>query len=742
LNKFRFLSLMAWLAILMCASAAFAQTPANISVVSGNGQLICQSCPFNFLTNFAQLVAKVTDANGNPVSGATVNWTITSGGFGGSLAVTTTVTDANGLTNSTFFPAFLQGSGGPFQSYLQTTISASIASAAASFTLTQALQDQTNFSVAPIQVQAVTSPPYPTPTMPLLVGTTIKGQVGSTSNLPIVVAVLTQSGQPVPNVAVNIFNLQTPSTGPVAQCASGAGAGVNTVLTQANGVAVCNPVFGGVPGPTGQFNVVVGGTLSNDPNTLPLAFWYFPQPPQTFNVQVTPGVPGSLKLVSGNSQSAQAGQSLAAPLVVEVDSTAGSGLAGQTVNWSVSPAGAATLGKGASTTTDANGQTSNTLTFPSTANGSVQVTATLSADSTKKFTFTATAIPNITVTGLSIVSGNGQSAIVNTSFGAPLVVQLNATNGTATGVPVQFSVTGPAILSSTTVNTGSNGQASVTVSAGGTAGAVTVTATASGFSQTFNLTVAPPGPTLTANSFMNGADFQRGSLSPCSIATIIATGLAPGLQTMVTANNIVGPLQTKLANDTVTVAGASAPLYSVGRNASGQEQLTFQVPCDVTPGSSVPVTVAVGPGSASINIPIQQASPGIFLTQLTDGQNHPVLVRPDGTFVSIQNPARKGESLVAFATGLGPSAPPVATNAVPAPGAVVSSQYTVIAGMGGVGGVPVTAVQLSSDLVGVWMVTFQVPTDVATGNVAFSIGVVPTGASSQIPSATSTIPVQ
>jgi uncharacterized protein (TIGR03437 family) len=732
---------MAWLAGLLCTSALFAQVPTNITIVSGNGQLICQTCFNASQPGFGLMAVRVTDANGNPVSGTTVNWAVTAGGQAGQLSLPSTFTDSNGIATNIFFAGF-PPPGNAFQSFIQNTISASITNAAVTFTNTQALSDAFNGLINPVVVSAVTSPPFPTPTQSLAVGSSISGQVGSTGQVPFVISVRGQNGFAIPNVAVNIWNLQSPSTGPTVECASGAGAGVGTALTDQNGVAVCNPVFGGVPGPAGQFNVLVGGVLSNDPTTLPQAFWYFPQPPLAFNVTVTPGQPASLKLVSGNSQSAQAGQALAAPLVVEVDSTAGSGLAGQTVSWSVSPSGAATLGSGASTTTGANGQTSNTLTFATNASGNVQVTAKLASDGTKAFTFTATAIPNITVTGLSIVSGNGQSAIVNTSFGAPLVVQLNASNGTAAGVPVQFSVSGPAVLSASTVNTGGSGQASVTVTAGGTAGAVTVTASSSGFTQTFNLTVSPPGPSLNVNSFLNGADFQLHSLSPCSIATIIATGLAPGLQTMVTGPNIVGPLQNKLAGDTVTVGGATAPIYSVGRNANGQEQLTFQVPCDVTPGSSVQVTVNVGAGSGSVNIPILQASPGLFLTQLSDGQNHPVLVRPDGTFVSIQNPARRGESLVAFLTGLGPSTPTIATNSVPAPGATVGAQYTVIAGMAGVGGIPVTAVQLSPDLVGVWMVTFQVPANVAQGNIVFSVGVVPPGANAQISSSAQTIPVQ
>ena len=56
----------------------------------------------------------------------------------------------------------------------------------------------------------------------------------------------------------------------------------------------------------------------------------------------------------------------------------------------------------------------------------------------------------------------------------------------------------------------SNGQASLTITAGPAAGPVQVTATASGQTATFNLTVRPPGPQLTQDSFLNGASFQKG----------------------------------------------------------------------------------------------------------------------------------------------------------------------------------------------------------------------------------------
>ena len=74
-------------------------------------------------------------------------------------------------------------------------------------------------------------------------------------------------------------------------------------------------------------------------------------------------------------------------------------------------------------------------------------------------------------------SGDPQTAIVGNTFTQPLVVQVGASNGLpGQGFPVQFSVIGPASVSSNTVNTDSTGRAQVVVFAGATSGPVTVTA--------------------------------------------------------------------------------------------------------------------------------------------------------------------------------------------------------------------------------------------------------------------------
>ncbi len=743
------------LGVLACATAALAQTPANVTVVSGSGQLICQGCKGGIYGYFQPVVAQVTDANGNPISGATVNWTIISGGAYLSLitpAQETTQTD--GTSTADFFPISGGiGIGGSFNPYTQATITATAGTATATFYLTQALADSTG--VQYVQIQPGSTNLY-TP------GTSISGGVGTTASSPFVVNVTSPIG-PVPNIALNLFNLQcasaaacTASGGPVGatvQCAAGAGAGVGTVLTGgATGTATCTPIFGGPPGSSGQFYVLTGAVLQSNPtvgiaNTGAALAW------GPFGVSVSAANPTALQVVSGGGQQAQAGQALSQSLVVKLITSGGVGVSGQPITWSVSPSSAATLGNNSSTT-DVNGQASTTLTLSSTANGTVTVSATATGTTLAPATFTITAIPLITATGLSTVSGNNQT-IAENAVSAPLTVQLNGTSaGQTVPIPnatVQFSISGPGTLSATSVATGTNGQASVTVTAGATAGAVTVTATSSGFSQSFSLTVAPPGPQLTASSFLNGADFQVGSISPCSIATIVAAGLAPGLQTVVSGTNMVGPLQYSLAGEGVTVNGGQAPIFNVGTNVAGQQQLTFQVPCDATPGSSVPINVTTtGGGHGSVNVALNAASPGVFQTVMTDGVSRAVIVRPDGSYVSLTNPARRGEMEIAFATGLGPSSPFVGTNSLPAPGVIATPVDMVVVGMAGQG-VPGGMIALSPDLVGVWEVPFTIPASIGSTNypacgsgncVTFSISVIPTGSSTPISSGTTTIPVE
>ena len=740
MNKLTAMVLAAVLAVFFCAHPASAQV---LSIASGNGQLVK---PNQF---FAPIGARVTDSNGVGQANVAVNWTITTGGFNALLlSGPTTITDGTGTAYNTYSNFGYLPSG----SYIQSQVTASIANASAvTFILTQSLF---NPNPASQNSPAVTVAPRGV-IVNLLAGQVLTGQAGTTSSTPLQIFVSDLSGAGVPNISVQLVNYQDPSSGPVVNCAGAAGGEPNTVLTDASsvattGLASCYPVFGGIPG-SGRFYVLVGagGIPLSDPTNPGYANWIT----LNMNMSVTAAQPGLIKITQGNGQSAAPGQALSTPLQVEVDTASGVPVAGQSVNWTVSPAGA--VGSLPTTTsTDANGHTSINATLAANASGTVQIRATCPAcpSAASSVIFTATAVPLVTLSGVQIISGNNQTSAENMTFGSPLVVQVNVSTGQAapSGVLVTFALSGPASLSSTMVDTDPSGRAQVGVTAGATSGAVTVTATAGSFSQTFNLTVSPPvppAPTLTAANFFNGADFQAGSISPCSIATIIAPGLASGIQGVVTPGSLFGALPLVLASDAVSFNGVAAPIFNVA-NVNGQQQITVQVPCEAVPGNSVPVSVTVGSAApATVNVPVLAASPGIFQTAMSDGVLRAVAVRPDGSWVSLVNPARRGEIVRAYATGLGVTSPAVGTNATAIPGTDAIVQGTLIMGVTNTAnqgeGVRVSTARVAPDLIGVFEIPFMVPSDAATGfNVSFSIGVIPVGSGTPIYSATAKIPIQ
>jgi uncharacterized protein (TIGR03437 family) len=707
------------------APAAFAQatvgqttpalaTAAKVAVVSGNGQLICPVCAYKRATSFYPMVVKVTDANGNPIAGKTVNWTLKSF-MGGSLpsfdAVSTT--NSEGLA----FSRPIQNAGqfgSSLQAFLQSVITATADNAFADFTETIALTDYISGSLF---YSASLDAPLDSP---------LTGPAGGTGTSPIQIRV-GNAFVPFAGVSVRILSPEITVGGqvvlnpnvPSASCLTGPGADPGSVLTDATGHATCYPVFGPVAG-TDYVSALIGGldpiefdqTVSPLPLSDAIAFDQF----NGIQLVVTQVTPAHMNIVSGNNQQVDPGHA-SDPLVVQVtDLTGAVPIGNQNVAFTV-VSGAATVSPG-TVTSDATGRAQTIVTFSPNATGQVIVKAALTGNfSGISVTFTLST--RILISSLSKVSGDLQTTQSGQHFPAPLIVLVLGTNGLPlSSQPIGFSVTsGAATLSTLSANTDATGQASVTVTAGSTPGTVTVNAFIGTFSisSPFTLTVIPPGPAISSGSFYNAGGLTRiGALSPCSLVTVFASGLAPNVQGMVFNTNFFGPWATSLASDTVTVASVAAPIFSVG-NVAGAEQLTFQVPCETAPANSVPITISVAGGTGTITFPVVAASPGIFETVMSDGARRAVVVRPDGTFVSLQNPARRGESVRVFATGLGATSPPMVTGAVPVPGADSLALGQVIVGVNNSGTRVITS-RVSPSLIGVFEITFQVPSDAPTGN--------------------------
>jgi uncharacterized protein (TIGR03437 family) len=235
----------------------------------------------------------------------------------------------------------------------------------------------------------------------------------------------------------------------------------------------------------------------------------------------------------------------------------------------------------------------------------------------------------------------------------------------ATGRNVTFEVTqGSAVIQTPTVPTNEMGRASVNVDAGNSATPIVIVARSQNLSATFNLTPVGRTPMVSAVGFVNAASFQVGWV-PGSAGSIFGTGL------METINGIVlpseAPFPTRFRGVRVLVNGSPAPILGLA-NVNGTEQINLQVPVNVAPGTA---TVSIENNDSVASFPgvvINRAQPGIFVVPLESGVSVAAVLHADFTRVTPSNPARPGETVAVFLTGLGPTNPPILTN-TPGPGA-------------------------------------------------------------------------
>jgi uncharacterized protein (TIGR03437 family) len=171
-----------------------------------------------------------------------------------------------------------------------------------------------------------------------------------------------------------------------------------------------------------------------------------------------------------------------------------------------------------------------------------------------------------------------------------------------------------------------------------------------------------------------------------------------------------------MAGIEVEFSGWKAPIFSVCRDGGDVGRITVQAPFELAPGT-ITVVVRTGLGTAEAReqvaggVPILPAFPGIFEQELAGGRIA-VALRQDGTPVSAADPARRGETLRILATGLGPVLPTVKTNQPGVPGQ--APFFRPVLKLDGREVERVTA-EYAKNLIGVFVVTFEVPEDAAAG---------------------------
>jgi adhesin/invasin len=644
---------------------------AKVIKVSGDGQLVQNQ----FTVSLLPLVVKVVDAAGMPIAGKEVSWIGTTGVQFTSLP--TSVTDANGIASIGFYP------NGDFQNnaYQGYTATASVVGIGS-----------TTFNISAFPMGQFFQPTIFI-TKPTQDNRTITMKLGTRLDAAVHAIVATATGVAIPNVGLRVSTEFTdPKQGPVVHC-DGQTALNGTVLTGANGEVDCNLVAEGL---TGSTSLIINVGEQRNFNG--------------YSITVTPGDPLAPVIVQGNNQTGKPGVTLPLALTARIVDPSGNILAGTAVTWEVVTANSMTLVNTISTA-DTSGLVSTRVILGPTP-GKYKIRLKVGA---KETLFDVTV--ETSATGFAKVSGDGQAVTpINTAFPQPLVVKVTDAQGNGVaGATVNWTTTGSVTLSATTSVTGADGRAQVTVTAGSVPGAITVTAAVANLpSLTFSLQSRLPGPSVTPTSFTNFASGAPG-VSPGLLVQITGAGLAPGITGQVNANILAGKLPLILSGVTVNFqwAGGSAyaPIYRVA-NENGVESVLVQAPFEIT-GTTVNAVVTVGGGNTNvIAIPVSLVSPGV-LEDVSGSRRAAVVIRSDGQAVTQATPARPGETLRMYAIGLGQTSPTAITNQVGTPDQKVLANIAV--GLDNAG-IQVVSAQMAENLIGVYEITFVVPTTTTVGD--------------------------
>ena len=476
------------------------------------------------------LVVRVLDQNGAVLSGTTVNFSVSPSG---TLTPETDTTDSSGLAETRLTLGSTSG---------QYSVNASVSGITEPVTFTA----------------TATEPPPTATTLEKVSGDNQSARINTQLSNPFVVRVLDQNGAVMSGVSVNFSVSPNGTLTP------------ETDTTDSSGLAETRLTLGST---SGQYSVNASVSGITEPVTF------------TATATEPPPTATTLEKASGDNQSARINTQLSNPFVVRVLDQNGAVLSGVSVNFSVSPSGTLTP---EIDTTDSSGLAETRLTLGSTS-GQYSVNASVSGI-TESVTFTATATqpppPPVTrrATTLEKVSGDNQSARINTQLSNPLVVRVLDQNGAVLfGTTVQFSVSPSATLTPQTDTTNNSGLAETRLTLSSTSGQYSVTASVSGIAQpvTFTATATeppPPPPTATTLEKVSG-DNQSARINtqlpnPLVVRVLDQNG---AVLSGTTVNFSVSPSGTLTPPTDATNNSGLAQTRLRFSNTSGQHTITASV---------------------------------------------------------------------------------------------------------------------------------------------------------------------
>jgi uncharacterized protein (TIGR03437 family) len=203
-------------------------------------------------------------------------------------------------------------------------------------------------------------------------------------------------------------------------------------------------------------------------------------------------------------------------------------------------------------------------------------------------------------------------------------------------------------------------------------------------------------PAISTGGVVDAAGYLP-TLVPGGLASLFGAELAGET---VAASSF--PLPTTLAGAKVQVNGIDAPLLFVSPT-----QINFQVPFGTPLGSEVSVVAWLN-GQQSLSEPaaVAEFAPAIFVDPAT---GEPIVQRhSDGSLISAQNPAKPGDTLILYVTGIGGLDTPPASGAAATDSPLATATTTPAVLIGGVEATVLFA-GLAPDFAGLGQINFEAP---------------------------------
>lgn len=229
----------------------------------------------------------------------------------------------------------------------------------------------------------------------------------------------------------------------------------------------------------------------------------------------------------------------------------------------------------------------------------------------------------------------------------------------------------------------------------------------------FGIIVA--NPIITSN-VVNAAIAGAG-IAPNTFVSIIGGSLAPSTRSWRASDFTGSNLPTALDNVSVSVNGQPAFVYFVS-----PRQINILTPANMAVGAPAQIVVSDnGLTSATMSVPTSPFGPAFFLL----GGKYGVGVHGNGTVVgpttlvaNNSTPAKPGETIALFATGLGNTTPAIVNGQVVTDAAPLAAPATVL-----IGGLPATVSFGGLTATGLYQLNVTVPAAAPDGDNALTVAV-------------------